>query len=554
MLKQLTLKNFLLVDALDIGFEAGLTTITGESGAGKSILLSALGLLLGDRARPDTIRPGKDKADVSAEFDLSVLPHLAEQISANDLEGDEPGQCLIRRIIGQGRSRAFINNIPVTTQFLRDLGSGLVEIYGQNEHLRLADRNLQLSLLDAYANQTPQVQQVRLAFHAWQNAVKEQTRLEDLQTAANDRRELLTYQLKELQELGLAEGEFAQLETEQRRLAHAQSTLEVLHRAEQHLDELDGLRSVAGELEQIDDSHKALMSTQANFKDALSLLDDASHDIRHYKDQVVIDPAALAEADERISAVLTLARKHKIEPPMVMQLTTNLATELANMSADEEALVEIGGTVHRLRDEYRGTAKKLSKARKKAAPKFCKEVSDYMVKLGIKSGKFDITFSEAEQEYGLDRIDYTVTTNPSFPPGPLQQIASGGEQTRISLSIQLVAAATSELPCLILDEADVGVGGTTADTVGRILRNLGTHTQVICITHAPQVAALGNQHLCVQKAGDETAINSLDHAQRVEELARMLAGADITEKTRDYATALLTDGQDDTARPNKTIA
>lgn len=543
MLKHLTLKNFLLVDALDIGFDAGLTTITGESGAGKSILLNALGLLLGDRAHPDTIRPGKDKADVVAEFDLSQLPHLAARLTTDELEGDEAGQCLIRRIVGPGRSRAFINGIPVTTQYLRSLGEGLVEIYGQNEHMRLADRNLQLAMLDAYAGQQAQVSKVRATYQAWQATLARLAELKARQTAANDRRELLAYQLKELQELALNDGEYESLELEQRRLAHAHKTLEILHFAEQSLEQLDELRSGASELDRIDDTHKTLASAQANLRDALSLLDDAAHDIRHYKDQVTVDPAALEEIDDRLSALLSLARKHKIEPGALHELTEDLALELNNMSADDAALVETEAAVEVEHQAFLDAAKKLSKARKKAAPKFAREVSGYMAKLGIGDGKFEVVFSEAEHEGGIDRVQFNVTTNPSFPSGPLQQIASGGEQTRISLSIQLVAAATSELPCLILDEADVGVGGTTADTVGRILRDLGDHTQVICITHAPQVAALGNYHLCVQKRGNQTEILALDDAQRTAELARMLAGADITDKTMDYAASLLAAGQ-----------
>lgn len=539
MLKQLTLKNFLLVDALDIGFESGLTTITGESGAGKSILLSALGLLLGDRARPDTIRPGKDKADVSAEFDLSQLPELQTRLESDELQGDEPSECLVRRIISPGRSRAFVNNVPVTTQYLRSFGAQLVEIYGQNEHLRLADRGLQLSLLDAYANQQKQSALVREAYRKWQESTDQLAELRGRQAAADDRRELLAYQLKEMDELGLSEGEYETLEINQRRLAQAQNTLARLHETETSLEQLDTVRRAAADLAQIVDDHKALAAARANLTDALGLLDDAAHDLRRYRDQVIIDPSALTNVDERLSSVLSLARKHRIEPTGVFQLTQTLADDLNNINQDDAALIELNEQAGLLKANFLKIATKLSIARHKAAPKFAKEVSSYMTKLGIPAGKFDIGFEATENKMGIDKVEFLVTTNANFSAGPLQQIASGGEQTRISLSIQLVTAATSNLPCLILDEADVGVGGTTADTVGRILRDLGAHTQVICITHAPQVAALGNHHLRVAKHNDETTIAALDANQRVEELARMLAGADITDKTTDYATALL---------------
>jgi DNA repair protein RecN (Recombination protein N) len=342
-----------------------------------------------------------------------------------------------------------------------------------------------------------------------------------------------------MDELALTEGEYEKLEVDQRRLAQAQNTLALLHEAETSLEQLDAIRRAVVDLEQIADDHKILASARANLSDALGLLDDAAHDLRHYRDQVIVDPGALADADERLSSVLSLARKHRIEPTGVYQLTQTLADELNNINQDEETLIELVEQAEQLKASFLKIATKLSNARHKAAPKFAKEVSSYMTKLGIPAGKFDIGFEPAENNMGIDKVEFLVTTNPNFAAGPLQQIASGGEQTRISLSIQLVTAATSNLPCLILDEADVGVGGTTADMVGRILRDLGSHTQVICITHAPQVAALGNQHMLVAKHNDETAIAALDAGQRVDELARMLAGADITDKTTAYATALL---------------
>ena len=540
MLKQLTLSNFVLVESLDIDFHPGLTTITGESGAGKSILLNALALLLGERARTDVIRPGADKADVSAEFDLSGQSALAAQLAADELIGEDPDCCLVRRVISSnGRSRAFVNGVPVTTQYLRSMGDALVDVHGQNEHQRLADRHMQRALLDDYAGLEKAAAKVQTLYRAWQARLEQITELQASLTSASDRQALLTYQLQELDEFGLGADEFGSLESDHKRLSQAQDTLARLHAAAAHLEEIDGLRQTASQLDGIDDDHPALSATTDSLRAALSLLDDAQRDLRHYQDQVVIDPEALQVTEQRLNTAQDLARKHKVNPGNLAQHVEDLRAELASIDAGQGDLEDLMRTAAEEEAAYRSAGSALSAKRRKAAPKFAKAVGGYMRELGITSGAFDVHFEDVETEFGLDRVEYFVTTNPNFPAGPLTQIASGGEQTRIALSIQIVAAQHSALPCLILDEADVGVGGTTADTVGRILRGLGQHTQVICVTHAPQVAALGDQHYRVVKQGDNTLIHALTLDSRVDELARMLAGADITDKTRDYAQALL---------------
>ncbi|MEM7002594.1 MAG: DNA repair protein RecN [Pseudomonadota bacterium] len=539
MLKQLTLKNFLLVDALEIDWHGGLTTITGESGAGKSILLAALGLLLGERANPDLVRPGAEKADVSAEFDLTGLA-CAAQLAADELQSDTPGECLIRRVVAKGgRSKAFINGVPVTTQYLRSLGAELVEIYGQNAHIRLSERHRQLALLDDYAKLNDKVAQTRQAYLTWQQNEQRISELREQVEQARDRQELLRYQLQELETLALAPGEFQQLDSEYKRLANAQETLATLQQVEQALEEMDDLRHAAAAIASIDDNQAALNSGQSNLQDGLALLDDAAHDLRRYTDQVTVNPAALAEVESRLNEALSLARKHRVDPILLAEHTATLQAELESLSDDDQSLETLTAEAAALREKFITKAQTLSNKRRKAAPQFAKAVTQHMRTLGMPDGKFSLAFAETEGETGLDRVEFQVTTNPNFPAGNLTEIASGGEQTRISLSIQIVAAKHSALPCLILDEADVGVGGTTADTVGRILRELGANAQVICITHAPQVAALGNQHLQVIKQGDRTQIQHLDAGLRVDELARMLAGADITDKTRDYAATLL---------------
>ena len=554
MLKHLTLKNFVLVEQLEIDFAAGLSTITGESGAGKSILLAALGLILGERANSDTIRPGADKADVVAEFDLNRQPKVQQMLIEAELFdtlGDDGAQgsdsALIRRVItNQGRSRAFVNGIPVTTTFLRQIGDLLVDIHGQNEHLQLSNKTTQLTLLDNFAQCNTQASKVRTLYLDWQGKHQTLEQLRAQLAQAADRRELLTYQLQELDEFALQAGEFVQLENEHKRLSQAHETLEVLQSAQTALDNLDSLRQDARKLSEIDDNHSLLASANANLQDALSLLDDAEKDLNRYQDNVIIDPQALQDTENRLNQAQDFARKHKVAVQELVNHVENLRDELQNIADNEDSSSHLATEVAAAKEAFLKAAKQLSVKRKKAAPKFAKQVAHYMQQLGIKDGDFEIEFAqddkEATGETGIDRIEFLVTTNANFANGPINQIASGGEQTRIALSIQIVAAETSDLPCLILDEADVGVGGTTADTVGRILRTLAEHTQVICVTHAPQVAALGHHHYVVTKQKDQTGIHHLDSQDRVEELARMLAGADITEKTRDYAQTLLSAG------------
>jgi DNA repair protein RecN (Recombination protein N) len=540
MLKQLTIRNYVLVDALDVSFEAGLTGITGESGAGKSILLGALSLLLGERAKTDCVRPGADKADISAEFALLASGELQTKLAADDLLEAGETECLVRRVISaEGRSRAFINSIPVTLQYLKDISEHLVDIQGQNEHQRLLDRGVQRGLLDDYGKLTAPSKKVSDLYKTWQTTVQEIAKLDEIISAHEDRKTLLKYQLEEFEKLSISENELGQLEQEQKRLAQAQSILEILDRANGNLEELDDLRHTARTLSELDDSHQDLVVAKDTLISALALLDDAARDLRRYQDQVVVDPSALSEIDERISAILEIARKHKIQPERVSRFAQELQQEFGNMASDTTLLDDLIVKEQSMGKDYLANAKKLSSARRKHSEGFCKDVNKYIQALGIKEGILSIVFHDQQSEHGLEQVEFQVTTNASFAPGPLGRIASGGEQTRISLAIQIVAAANSTLPCLVLDEADVGVGGTTADTVGRILRDLADHTQVLCVTHAPQVAALGHNHMRVSRHKDQTVIEPLSQDNRVEELARMLAGADVTEKTRAYATTLL---------------
>lgn len=542
VLRSLTVRDFALVDALDISFAEGLTVITGESGAGKSILLGALGLVLGERAASDTVRPGAARADVSAEFDLHGHPAARRLLEAQALEDAEaPGRCLVRRVVGaDGRSRAFINGAPVTLQVLRGLCEDLVDIHGQHENQRLVVPSVQLALLDDFGSDARLRRAVRDSYRSWQRAEQEAEELEASLASRDDRATLLTYQLDELDALALEAGELEATESEHKRLSQAQDLRATVSQSLEALEEDPTVGRVLRALDGLDDDHDRLTSALSVLRSVDDLITDAVHDLRAYDESLDLDPERLAALDERLSSIHELARKHRVAPERLEAHTTALREELDAISTDRGALEEHRAAAAEQQKAYREQAKKLSRQRRKAAGDFAAAVSRCMETLGIKGGALTVAFADAESETGLESVEFHIRTNPRYPAGPLQRIASGGERARIALAIQVVAAEKSSMPCLVLDEADVGVGGTTADVVGRLLRALAEHTQVICVTHAPQVAALGHNHLRVRKDEErDTLIDPLTANTRVEELARMLAGADITEKSRDYARTLL---------------
>lgn len=544
VLKALTIRDFALVQSLDIFFAPGLTVITGESGAGKSILLGALGLILGDRAAADVVRPGAARADICAEYDLGNHPQARRLLDDQELaDPDQPSRCLVRRVIGaDGRSRAFVNGAPVTLQVLRALSQDLVDVHGQDENQRITERDVQLALLDDFGVDGAVRRSCQDAYRAWKRAEQQAAELSALLAQRSDRAALLTYQLEELQALDLAPGECEAVESEHRRLSQAQDLRATTAQCLETLEEEAALGRVLRLLDGLDDDHERLESARQVLRSADDLLKDVIRDLRAYDDSLDLDPERLAELDRRLGAIHDLARKHRVDPERLAEHTRTLTAELDTLSSDRTTLDALMGAAAGHQATYRSLAAKLSRQRRAAARDFAKAVSDGINVLGIRGGSLKLAFHPAETEYGLEGVEFHVTTNPKYPPGPLQRIASGGERARISLAIQVVAAEKSAMPCLILDEADVGVGGTTADVVGRLLRRLAEHTQVICVTHAPQVAALGHHHLRVRKDPQrDTLIDPLDPGERVEELARMLAGAGITDKARDYARTLLSE-------------
>ena len=548
MLKQLTVRNFALVESLDIEFGPGLTVITGESGAGKSILLHALDLVLGGRADRTSVRPGASSTEVTAEFHLDGRDEAREYIAAHALEDDaEPRRCLVRRVAtSAGRSRAFVNGTPVNVSALQALCTPMVDVYAQNQHRSLLERSMQLALLDDFGVPSEVTDAVRAFHRDWQ---AQRTRLHELERrtrSTRERMDLLRYQRNELGALAVAEGELEALTRRHKRLSSATDIQFVVGTHAETLDEqlLSQLSRIHADLEDIDDDHAALKTARQHMEAGRIEAEEGLSALRAYFDAVPVDPAALKEVEERLEAIHDAARRHRVSANGLVRHAKEVAAELESLEVDESQLQDVREACERSEEKYRAAGARLSEARFGAARSFEEAVSAALRELGFGQASLSVEFTPAENERGLETVDFLFTASPRYPAGVLGAIASGGELARISLAICVVAAARSNLPCLLLDEADVGIGGATADVLGRMLRRLAEHTQVICVTHAPQVAALGDTHLRVAKtAAADTVIETLDAERRIDELARMLAGQRITDETREYAETLLEGGR-----------
>lgn len=549
MLTRLDIKDFALVEALVVDFASGFSAITGETGAGKSIMLDALGLVLGDRASPELIRSGASSADLSAEFDVRDNAGVASWLESRELsDPDAPETCLLRRTLGaDGRSRAYINGRPVTLQDIRELAGHLIDIHSQHAHQSLLRRDTQRLLLDEFGGHGQLVRDLTRAHGRWRHAMEELDASRRAQSERAERRALLSYQIEELDRLGLADGEYPELVGQQKRLAHAEAHARRLTATLAGLDEDDdAVTALLGRLQHaladIEDDHPALTSARELIESAKVNCEEATIELRRYADLLEPDPERLEVIDARLGELHDLARKHRIRPQELSALHQNIADELAGIDDDESRLETLAQTVAEAHAAMLELAAKVSKARVKAARGLEAAVTGQLVELGMKHARFEAHMETLEDgecgATGLERVDFLVSANKGVPPAPLGKIASGGELSRISLAIQVVTAATSRIPSLILDEADVGIGGRTAEVVGRLLRNLGDHTQILAVTHLPQVAALAHQHLAVEKSDQDTArvtIRTLDEDERIGELARMLGGVEVTDQTRAHA-------------------
>ena len=548
MLLALSLRDFVIVEQLHLDFQPGFTVLTGETGAGKSITLDALSLLLGDKADYSQIRHGCPEAQLSALFDLSGLPELRAELCEQGLLGTDEVELSIRRTIdSKGRSRSFINNQAATLAQLRQIGSRLVDIHGQSAHHSLNSEAVQRDLLDAFAGSKPLAEQVQAAYRQWRQAQEDLATAEAEGERLAEERERLAWQVGEMEKLAPVEGEWAQLSQSYDSLAHAAELLQAAEEVAAHIDGDNGLHSLAGRCRR---QLESLSGIEPRFAESLAMLDsieaelgEISSHMHSVAARAEINPAELAAQEERMAELMSAARRHRIEPEDLPARLAQLQQDLA----DSEAAADIEALRERVRlaeAAYLQPARELSAQRQQAAAKLAEETTEHMQQLSMRGACFHIELIPCEaQAYGLEQVQFQVAANQGSPLRPLNKVASGGELARISLALQVTASQYTQIPTLIFDEVDSGIGGGVAETVGRALRTLGRQHQVLAVTHLPQVAACGAQHWQVSKhsGGGQTVstIRELEGSARVEEIARMLGGETLTDTTRRHAAEML---------------
>ncbi len=552
MLANLSIHQFALIEHMELEFGTGMSVITGETGAGKSILLDALGLALGQRAEAGCVRKGANKAEVCATFKTNA--NAQTWLKSYDFPSDD--EVILRRIISaEGRSRGYINGRPVPANDLKEIAGHLIDVHSQHAHQRLLEKDTPRQLLDSYAGLTEQTIKVTGLYRQWQTQYRQLRSLQEESAELQAQRQLLTYQVEELRELAIGELELDELEAEHKRLANAENTLLSGQSAviaclgddnsEQAATQM--VYQAIHQLQQIDDRHPHLEEARDLLQQAHIQLEEAGNSLQRYLDGVDINPHRLQQIESRLSDIYTMARKHHINAQRVYTHWQEQEQALAALSLSDEDLADLRTEVDGLYQAFLSEAQALSNARIHAATQMDKDIEAHFEALSLGRARFITQVIPQDikqaQSHGIDEIHFIVQTNPGMPAGPLAKVASGGELSRISLAIQVVTAATSKVPSLIFDEVDVGIGGGTAERVGRLMRKLGSHSQVMCVTHQPQVAAQAHQHFQVSKvSGDEathTRIRELGNKQRAEELARMLGGIEITSQTLAHASEML---------------
>ena len=556
MLKHLYIRNFAIIDELELDFKAGMTTLTGETGAGKSILLGALNLVLGDRADNDSIKLNSEFAEIVAEFDIEKINGVSSWLVSQELNTDD--ECILRRRISKdGRSRAYINSTPVNLQLIRELAEMLIDIHGQHEHQSIMKSSVQRQLLDDYASHTSLLEKVSNIYVELKLTEDQLNHLQQSSNEQNDRLDLLRFQTKELDVLAVEEGEYQTLNNQHKRMANAEKLHSTVEQAIYQLSENENsnvqsaVSHIIASLTEINELDDSLSPASEMLTEALVQIDESVVLLKSYGDNIDIDSSQLAQIEERIQNILDSARKHRVEPETLHTLHAELQKELDDIGHVDERLDELTEQQKELETKYLEACNTLTASRKKFATKLNKKITQSMQTLGMAEGRFEILLTASNSKrsaYGLDNIEFTVTANAGQACKSIARVASGGELARISLAIQMIIANSSKIPSLIFDEVDSGVGGGIAEIVGKHLRILGGTNQVICITHLPQVASQAHHHLRVEKQTlkkqTTSQVVTLDKEQRRQEIARMLSGVEITEQSLAHADEMLERAQE----------
>ncbi|OBS10327.1 DNA repair protein RecN [Acidihalobacter prosperus] len=558
MLSHILIRDFAIIEHLELELTCGMTALTGETGAGKSILIDAIGLVLGDRADSGVVRAGAERAEISAGFDLGAQPNALAWLRAHDLEDDD-GACTLRRIVTrEGRARAYIGGTPVALQALREFGEQLVDIHGQHAHQSLLHRDAQRGLLDLQAGHAALLEELAAAHRQWTELKASLAAIEDDAQHRQARLELVEFQCGELETAAPRAGEADELEDEHRRLAHASQLLEAAQAA--YGLAYDGEPDANGLLSHAVDALDHAASLDPRLDQSLALLrnaqievQEAAAELRRYLDDLQIDPARLDEIGARLALLQSLARKHHCEIDELPERLSALQQERESLVDHDSHRTRLNAKLASAAERYRALAERVSAGRREAATTLGHEVTEAMQTLGMSGGRFAVAVENEPRakpsHHGIDQVEFQVSANPGQPLRPLAKVASGGELSRISLALQLAATRDRRLPTLIFDEVDSGIGGGVAEVVGRMLRRLGADRQILCVTHLPQVAAQAHQQLAVRKIKDsdstETLIEPLiTEPARIDELARMLGGVRITPQSQAHAQEMLRGAQE----------
>ena len=555
MLTHIQIQNFAIVEQLDLDIPNKLCVITGETGAGKSIMLDALGLTLGDRADSGMVRAGTDKAEIHCSFDISKNTEAQAWLTERDLDAET--ECILRRTVHHdGRSRAYVNGTPCTLTAIKELGELLVSLHGQHEHQALLKKSTQRQLLDSFGGLNKLSADTAAKFKAWRDAENAFVHARDNARELKDRADLLSFQLQEFEQLNLQPGEYSELEQDHKRFSNVETLLSSGQSALTGLEEDDNsailqTQKIVSLLTDMARQDSTIGETLEMIQSALIQLEEAGANLRHYLDKLDIDPERYQQIDQRLAAAYQLARKHRIDPYTIDEHHQQLVTEIESLDFSDEKLDALEAKASALKESYLETAQELSKKRTSKGKKLSQAISSQIKTLGMPAADFNVALHPTENNeptpYGLETIEFTVKTNAGQPFKAISKVASGGELSRLSLSIQVACAHQSNVATLVFDEVDVGIGGGIAQTVGKLLRQLGEDNQIICVTHQPQVAAQGHHHLHVNKRTAKqqthTQIDSLSQDEKLMEIARMLGGLKITDQTIAHAKEMLEEAQ-----------